>query len=46
MNVRHAVPEWDNQPVRFKSEEDAYCDGEQIRFLDGRQEVLHLIPRQ
>lgn len=46
LNVRHAVPEWDNQPVRFKSEEDAYFDGEQIRFLDGRQEVLHLIPRQ
>ena len=46
LNVRQAVPEWDNQPVRFKSEEDAYFDGEQILFLDGRQEELHLIPRQ
>ena len=46
LNVRKAVPEWDNQPVRFKSEEDAYFDGEQVLFLDGRQEALHLIPRQ
>ena len=46
LNVRRPVPEWDNQAVRFKSEEDAFFDGEAIWFLDGRQEVLHLIPRQ
>ena len=46
LNVQLQVPEWDNKPVRFKSEEDAYFDGETIRFLDGRQEHLHLIPRQ
>ena len=46
LTVRKAVPEWGDQPVRFKSEEDAYFDGEQILFLDGRQEELHLIPRQ
>ena len=46
LNVRQSVPEWDGKAVRFKSEEDAFFDGEQIRFMDGRQEALHLIPRQ
>ncbi len=46
LNVRVPVPEWGDKSVRFKSEEDAYFDGEKIRFLDGRQEELHLIPRQ
>ncbi|MDH5308882.1 MAG: aminopeptidase P family protein [Gammaproteobacteria bacterium] len=46
LNVRVAVAEWGGKVVRFKSEEDAYFDGTTIRFLDGRQERLHLIPRQ
>jgi len=46
LNVRVAVAEWGGKMVRFKSEEDAYFDGTTIRFLDGRQERLHLIPRQ
>jgi hypothetical protein len=46
LNVRQAVPEWGGKQVRFKSEEDAYFDGETVRFLDGRQERLHLIPRR
>ena len=46
LNVRRAVPEWGGKMVRFKSEEDAYFDGTTVRFLDGRQEKLHLIPRQ
>jgi Xaa-Pro aminopeptidase len=46
LNVSVPVPEWGGKPVRFKSEEDAYFDGETIRFLDGRLEELHLIPRQ
>ncbi|MBT8100240.1 MAG: aminopeptidase P family protein, partial [Gammaproteobacteria bacterium] len=46
LNVRVAVPEWDGKAVRFKSEEDAYFDGETVQFLDGRQVELHLIPRQ
>lgn len=46
LNVRRAVPEWNNKMIRFMSEEDAYFDGENVRFLDGRQEALHLIPRQ
>ena len=46
LNVSVPVPEWGDKRVRFKSEEDAYFDGESIRFLDGRLEKLHLIPRQ
>ncbi|MDH4314294.1 MAG: aminopeptidase P family protein [Gammaproteobacteria bacterium] len=45
LNVQKAVPEWDDQPVRFRLEEDAYFDGETIEFIDGRQTSLHLIPR-
>jgi Xaa-Pro aminopeptidase len=46
LNARVPVPEWGGKPVRFKLEEDAYFDGDVIRFIDGRQEQLHLIPRQ
>jgi Xaa-Pro aminopeptidase len=45
LNVTHPVPEWDGMQVRFMSEEDAYFDGQRMRWLDGRQERLHLIPR-
>lgn len=37
------VPEWDGQRVDFRSEEDAYFDGETVRFLDGRQTEITLI---
>lgn len=37
------VPEWGGQRVDFRSEEDAYFDGETVRFLDGRQMELTLI---
>jgi hypothetical protein len=46
LNVQLEVPEWGGKVVQFKSEEDAYFDGKNIQFLDGRQEELHLIPRQ
>lgn len=39
----NAVPEWDGQIVDFRTEEDAYFDGETVRFLDGRQTELTLI---
>ncbi|MGF1607610.1 MAG: M24 family metallopeptidase [Rhodothalassiaceae bacterium] len=45
LNARAPVPEWGGQEVRFMTEEDAYFDGESVRFLDGRQTKLHLIPR-
>ncbi|MDP4575766.1 M24 family metallopeptidase [Qipengyuania sp. G39] len=38
-----AVPEWGGQKVDFRSEEDAWFDGETVRFLDGRQTELTLI---
>ncbi len=37
------VPEWDNQPVSFKTEEDAFFDGTTVRYIDGRQTELFLI---
>ncbi|MBT8077435.1 MAG: aminopeptidase P family protein [Gammaproteobacteria bacterium] len=46
LNVQLTVPEWAGKVVQFKSEDDAYFDGRTIQFLDGRQEELHLIPRQ
>ena len=38
-----AVPEWDGQRVDFRAEENAFFDGEEVRFLDGRQTELTLI---
>ena len=40
----NAVPEWDGQVVDFRTEEDAFFDGETVGFLDGRQSDLTLIP--
>lgn len=39
-----AVPEWDGQRVDFRSEENAWFDGETVRYLDERQTELTLIP--
>ena len=38
------VPEWGGQRVDFRAEEDAWFDGETVRYLDGRQTELTLIP--
>lgn len=38
------VPEWGGQEVQFRSEEDAFFDGETVSYLDGRQTTLTLIP--
>lgn len=38
-----AVPEWGGQEVSFRTEEDAFYDGRQVRYLDGRQTELTLI---
>jgi len=45
LNAQAPVPEWGGQVVRFMTEEDAYFDGETIRYLDGRQTEITLIPR-
>ncbi|MEY2884847.1 MAG: hypothetical protein RL490_2571, partial [Pseudomonadota bacterium] len=39
------VPEWGDQLVGFKLEEDAFFDGTTVRYIDGRQTRFHLIPR-
>ncbi len=37
------IPEWGGQRVDFRTEEDAYFDGNEVRFLDGRQTEITLI---
>ncbi len=39
-----AVPEWGGQRVDFRTEENAYFDGTRVRYIDGRQTRLTLIP--
>jgi len=47
LSVRHDVPEWGGQEVEFRSEDDAFFDGEKVTYLDGRQSQFHLIgPRR
>ena len=45
LNAQAPVPEWGGQVVRFMTEEDAFFDGETVRYLDGRQTQITLIPR-
>lgn len=45
LQARAKVPEWGGQTVAFRLEEDAWFDGTRVRFLDGRQTRLLLIPR-
>ena len=37
------VPEWGGQRVDFRTEENAFFDGKNVRFIDGRQTELTLI---
>ncbi len=37
------VPEWGGQKIDFRTEEDAFFDGETVQFLDGRQTEITLI---
>ncbi|MEM9619953.1 MAG: M24 family metallopeptidase [Pseudomonadota bacterium] len=46
LNATHSVPEWGGEDVMFKLEEDAFFDGKTVKYLDGRQTELYLIPRQ
>jgi len=39
-----AVPEWEDQVVDFRFERNAVFDGETVRYLDGRQSALIVIP--
>jgi hypothetical protein len=44
LGVKVAVPEWDGAEVNVMLEEDAWFDGERVRYLDGRQTELIVIP--
>jgi Xaa-Pro aminopeptidase len=46
LNAAVEVPEWGGQEVLIRLEEDALFTGETVRYLDGRQTELYLIPRQ
>jgi Xaa-Pro aminopeptidase len=37
------VPEWGGQAVQFRAEENAFFDGQTVRYLDGRQTAIRLI---
>jgi Xaa-Pro aminopeptidase len=41
-----AVPEWGGQRVDFRAEENAFFDGKTMRYIDGRQTKLTLIPSE
>jgi len=45
LNAAVEVPEWGGQEVLFRLEEDALFTGDTVRYLDGRQTELYLIPR-
>lgn len=44
LSQTQAVPEWSGQEIPFRTEEDAIFDGRTVRYIDGRQLKLHLIP--
>lgn len=45
LNAASEVPEWKKE-IRIMLEQDGGFDGKTFRYLDGRQQSIHLIPRQ
>jgi len=45
LNAAVQIPEWGGQEIRIMLEEDAFFDGVETRYIDGRQNELWLIPR-
>ena len=45
LNTKVFLKEW-NKEIRVMMEEDAFFDGEQTSYIDGRQTSLYLIPRK
>lgn len=41
-----SVPEWGGQRVDFRTEENAFFDGKGVRYIDGRQTEITLIPSE
>ena len=44
LNAVSDIPEW-KKTIRIMLEEDAYFDGEKVRYIDGRQKQIFPIPR-
>ncbi len=44
LNTAVHLPEW-KKDIRMMMEEDAFFDGKEVRYIDGRQVELFLIPR-
>ncbi|MCH8955169.1 M24 family metallopeptidase [candidate division KSB1 bacterium] len=44
LNVQVAIPEWNNKKIRIMLEQDIIFTKEGVRFIDGRQTNLFLIP--
>ncbi|MCB0581251.1 MAG: aminopeptidase P family protein [Phaeodactylibacter sp.] len=44
LNTAVFLPEW-NKEIRIMMEEDAFFDGREVRYIDGRQTELFLVPR-
>ena len=42
-NVLVPLAEWDDQPIQIKLEQDAWFDGEKVRYVGGRQTQWHVI---
>jgi hypothetical protein len=45
LSIQMDLPEWDGQEVRILLEEDGFYDGETFRYINGRQDRFHLVPR-
>lgn len=42
-NITTTVPEWGGQALQIKLEQDAWFDGERVRYLGGRQTRWHVV---
>ncbi|MCG7547868.1 M24 family metallopeptidase [Pseudoalteromonas sp. Of7M-16] len=42
-NIKTQLPEWDNQWIQIKLEQDAVFDGKKVWYLAGRQTQWHII---
>lgn len=45
LNVTESIPEWGSMDVRIMLEENAWFDGNRVRYIDGRRTELILVPR-
>lgn len=46
LNARVTLPEWNNKEIRVMLEEQAVFTSQGVRYIDGRQKELLLIPRK